>query len=144
MVAHADLGYEVLVPAKGNDQEQACDERGVDERQGREDDIVLAGAEDGQEERHELLAELDEHGHDRNHQAEEERRKQPAAPEHDGFKEGLGFFHRHLNGKENYRLDERLAGLYQRAGINPPQALEVQRLPFGPYLLDEHPDLLGP
>jgi hypothetical protein len=110
----------------------------------REDDIVLAGAEDGHEKRHKLLAELDEHGHDRNHQAEEERRKQPAASEHDGLKKGFGFLHRHLDGKEDCRLDERLAGLYQSAGINPPQALDVQRLPFGPYLLDEQPDLLGP
>jgi len=42
VLADADLGHEVLIPAESDDQQQDGDQRRVDERQDRYDHIMLA------------------------------------------------------------------------------------------------------
>ena len=78
MAFEIDLGDEVLVAREDHDQDEIAGKRQIDERQHGEDGLLGAAAQDIGDRVDDLLDEDDKQHAEREHEADIERRHQPA------------------------------------------------------------------
>jgi hypothetical protein len=112
-VCGTDLGYEVLVAGKNDNEHEIGGEDHVDQAENPENDVVRAVRKELGDEQAEHLEEMQHEDEERGHEAEIERRQQPPAVEDDRFDDPNDLIHdapRHLWSPPSGQHDSPLPG----------------------------------
>src|SRR5579862_8591048 len=115
-----DLGNEILVSGKYDDQHQICRERKIDERQYGKDDLFDVVLQKMWQRIDQLMAKRDQQHHERDNESHVERRQYPARLEYPRFENVLNKAAGHRARLPRIRSQvQHAAGLPSNMGVSP-------------------------